>query len=81
MKLLAMATRRPALVSAQGGSLADAAAGLLAASVLTAFPHTAVLEPTIEDRHDAHPATVRRAVAFIETHPDLDLSVVDIARA
>ncbi|AEV84221.1 XylDLEGF operon transcriptional activator 1 [Actinoplanes sp. SE50] len=57
------------------------AARLLASVTLDTFASNAMLEPTIEDRHDVHPATVRRAVAFIESHPDLDLSVVDIARA
>jgi AraC-like DNA-binding protein len=32
-------------------------------------------------RRDATPASVRRAVAFIEANPDLDISVADIARA
>jgi AraC-like DNA-binding protein len=58
-----------------------AAARLLAASVLSAFPNTAQLEPTSEDRHDSHPATLHRAVTFIETNPDLDITVADIARA
>lgn len=56
-------------------------AHLLAASVLAAFPNTLLHEPTIEDRHDAHPATVRRAKAFIESHPDQPITAADIARA
>ncbi|WP_243061000.1 AraC family transcriptional regulator [Nocardioides sp. SR21] len=59
----------------------DSAARLLAASALAVFPNTAVLDPTTEDRHDAHPATVRRAAAFIEANPDQPISIVDIARA
>jgi AraC-like DNA-binding protein len=54
---------------------------LLASSVLAAFPSTAVTEPTSVDRHDAHPDTLRRAVAFIESNPDLDITLTDIARA
>jgi transcriptional regulator GlxA family with amidase domain len=52
---------------------------LLAATLL----HGYGMEPpeTVEIRHDAHPSTVRRAVSFIESHPDLDLSIADIARA
>ncbi|MFF0744301.1 helix-turn-helix domain-containing protein [Streptomyces sp. NPDC004111] len=57
------------------------AARLLAAATLTAFPNTALTEPTIEDRRDAHPATVHRAVAFIEANPHRDLTVTDIAAA
>jgi AraC-like DNA-binding protein len=52
---------------------------ILAATALHAYG----LEPS-EDagtRRDATPASVRRAIAFIEANPDLDLSVADIARA
>ncbi len=56
-----------------------AAGRLLAAAALTAFPSTALVEPTIEDRHDAHPATLRRAIAFIDDHAHLDISVAEIA--
>lgn len=54
---------------------------LLAATTLATFPNNASVEPTAEDRRDSHPATIRRAVAFIESHLDLDLTVIDIARA
>jgi AraC-like DNA-binding protein len=57
------------------------AARLLAASVLAAFPNSAVAEPTARDRTDAHPTTVSRAVAFIDANPDLDIGLGDIARA
>jgi AraC-like DNA-binding protein len=52
---------------------------LLAATLL----HGYGLEPpeTAGMRRDATPASVRRAVAFIEASPHLDLSVADIARA
>jgi AraC-like DNA-binding protein len=53
----------------------------LAASVLHAFPNSAVTDTTVENQHDAKPSTLRRAAAFIETNPDFDISVLDIARA
>jgi AraC-like DNA-binding protein len=56
-------------------------ARLLAAATLTTFPNTAVTDPTFLDRHDAHPDTLRRAIAFIEANPELDLTVADIAGA
>src|SRR5262249_5093474 len=61
--------------------LVDSAARLLAASVLTAFPNTALTDPTIEDRRDAHPDTLRRAVAFIDENAHTDISIADIAAA
>jgi AraC-like DNA-binding protein len=61
--------------------VAGNAARLLAATALATFPNTALTDPTIEDRHDAHPATLRRAIAFIEGNADCDISVADIARA
>ena len=61
--------------------VAGSAGRLLAASVLAAFPNTAEVEPTIEDRHDAHPATLRHAVAFIDDHAHADITVADIAAA
>jgi AraC-like DNA-binding protein len=54
---------------------------LLAATALTIFPGIAASEPTIADRHDGHPQTLRRAIAFIEVNPDRDISVADIAAA
>jgi len=61
--------------------VAAAAERLLAAVTLLTFPNTALLSPTPEDHHDAHPDTLRRAVAFIEAHPDTDISVTDVAAA
>jgi anti-anti-sigma factor len=58
-----------------------AAARQLAALALVTFPNTAVATPTRTDRRDGHPATLRRAMAFIEAAPDRDLSLADIARA
>jgi len=53
----------------------------LAATILTAYPNTALLEPTLEDRNDCTPLTLRRAEAFIDDHAHTDISVSDIARA
>ncbi|MEU5159446.1 AraC family transcriptional regulator [Streptomyces sp. NPDC020875] len=57
------------------------AAQYLAASVLHAFPHTAVTDPTAQDRSDARPAALRRAIAYLESHADQDISVGDVAAA
>lgn len=54
---------------------------LLAAVTLATFPNTALTDPTIEDRHDAHPATLRRAMNFIEENAHRDIAVIDIAAA
>lgn len=61
--------------------VAGATGRLLAAAVLSTFPNTALLELTIEDRHDAHSRTLRRAIAFIDDHAHEDISVSDIAAA
>jgi AraC-like DNA-binding protein len=53
----------------------------LCAAVLCAFPNTAVVEPTIEDRHDSHPRTLRRAIAYIDDHALEEIGVADIAAA
>ena len=53
----------------------------LAAHVLEAFPNTAVSAPTVSDRRDADPGTLRRAISFIESHPDIDMALADIAAA
>lgn len=61
--------------------IASTAAQHLAASVLAAFPNTALVDPTATDRHDAHPATVRRACAHIEEHAAEPVTVAEIAAA
>ncbi|MFI5662525.1 helix-turn-helix transcriptional regulator [Streptomyces sp. NPDC051684] len=61
--------------------IASTAAQYLAASVLGAFPSTALARPTGTDRHDAHSATLRRAVAHIEEHAHEPLTVGEIAAA
>jgi hypothetical protein len=59
--------------------VAASAARLLAAVTLATFPSNALTEPTAADRHDASPATLRRAVAFIDGHARQDITVADIA--
>ncbi|MYW63457.1 helix-turn-helix domain-containing protein [Streptomyces sp. SID8379] len=61
--------------------IVSTAAQHLAASVLAAFPNTALTEPTGTDRHDAHSATLRRAVAHIDGHAHEPLTVAEIAAA
>ncbi|GAB7040452.1 MULTISPECIES: helix-turn-helix transcriptional regulator [Catenuloplanes] len=61
--------------------VAGSMARLLAATALAVFPHDGLTEPTIEDRHDAHPASLRRAVAFIDDNAHRDISPADIATA
>ncbi|HEY0716136.1 MAG TPA: helix-turn-helix transcriptional regulator [Streptosporangiaceae bacterium] len=67
--------------AAQAPLVVSAATRFLAASVLQAFPNSAVLRPEAEHDQDAHPGTLRRAVAFIDASPDSDITVADIARA
>ncbi|WP_433300409.1 helix-turn-helix domain-containing protein [Actinoplanes sp. CA-030573] len=54
---------------------------ILAAAALTVFPNNMLTDPTIEDRRDAHPATLRRAISFIDDNPQCDISAADIAAA
>jgi AraC-like DNA-binding protein len=56
-------------------------ARMLAAAVLAAFPSTVVTEPTSQDRWDAHPRTLRRAIAFIDGAAYRDITVAEIAAA
>ncbi|MET8230618.1 helix-turn-helix transcriptional regulator [Micromonospora sp. NPDC005298] len=57
------------------------AARMLAAAALAIFPNTAFTDETSADRRDASPATLRRAITFIEENADRDISAADIARA
>jgi AraC-like DNA-binding protein len=57
------------------------AARLLCATLLATFPNNAVLVPTADDRRDAHPEALGRAIAFIDGHVDGDISPSDIAAA
>lgn len=61
--------------------VASTSGQLLCAAVLTAYPNTVLLDPTIEDRHDSHPRTLRRAIAYIDDHAHEDINVTDIAAA
>jgi len=56
-------------------------ARLLVATALATFPNNALTEPTIEDRHDGHVATLHRAVAFIDDNAHRDITVAEIAEA
>jgi AraC-like DNA-binding protein len=56
-------------------------ARLLAASALETFPNSALAEPTSKDTSDATPATVGKAVAFIEDNAHTDIGLTDIAAA
>ncbi|MBF6191259.1 helix-turn-helix domain-containing protein [Nocardia sp. CDC186] len=68
-------------VASEAPLIASTAAQYLAATVLHTLPSTAHLEPTASDRNDAHPDTVRRALAYLEAHVRDDISVADIAAA
>ena len=61
--------------------LATSAARLLAATALAVFPNDALTEPTVTDRHDGSPATVRLATAFVDEHAHEDITTTDIAAA
>jgi AraC-like DNA-binding protein len=61
--------------------VAGATSRLLAASLLAAFPNSWAGTTDHVDRADATPTTLSRAIAFIETNADLDITAVDIARA
>lgn len=61
--------------------VASTAAQYLAATVLHTLPSTAHLDPTASDRNDAHPDTVRRALAYLEAHVRDDIGVADVAAA
>lgn len=54
---------------------------LLCTAVLTAFPNTAMPDPTVEERKDGHPQALRRAMAFIDDNAGRDITVTDIAEA
>jgi AraC-like DNA-binding protein len=72
------------LASVEGAAaalLVASAAHLLAVATLATFPNTALTDPTVEDRHDSHPETLRRAMSFIEEHAEQEVTVADIAAA
>ncbi len=53
---------------------------LLVATTLATFP-TSALSESFTDRRDAHPLTVRRAIAFIEDNAADDITAAEIAHA
>ncbi|GAA3056792.1 hypothetical protein GCM10020229_80630 [Kitasatospora albolonga] len=61
--------------------LVGTAARHLAAVALSALPHAARDARRPADSIDATPATVRRAIAFMESHADQDLSLAQLAAA
>ncbi|MDR7279249.1 helix-turn-helix transcriptional regulator [Catenuloplanes atrovinosus] len=67
---------------ARDSPLTVSTASQLAASVvLSVFPNNALLLPTAGDNHDAHPATLRRATAYVDAHAAEPITVADIAAA
>ncbi len=68
-------------VASSSPLLVAAAHRYLAAHVLNAFPNNSAVGGAATDSRDAHPATVRRAVAFIEASAGHDISLADIAAA
>jgi AraC-like DNA-binding protein len=71
------------LASAQSAAplVISSVSWLLAATALTVFPNTALAGLTIEDRRDAHPRALRRAVSFIDDNARADITITDIAAA
>jgi AraC-like DNA-binding protein len=67
--------------SAREPLLAGNATRLLLATALATFPSNVSQDATIEDRRDAHPVTLRRAVAFIDANAHRDISPADVAGA
>lgn len=59
----------------------EAAGRLLAASTLAAFPSNAPTDVAATQRHDSHPAVLRRAIAYVESYADTDITLADVANA
>lgn len=59
--------------------VAASAARLLVATALATFPNNALTDPSIGDRHDGSPATLRRAIAYIDEHAHQDMTIADVA--
>ena len=71
-------------VAASSPLVIGAAARMLAATTLAAFDpvqHPVDAPLAVADRAGATPATLRRAVAYLEANPDLDLGVTEVAMA
>lgn len=54
---------------------------LLAATALAVFPNNALTGLGARDRSDASPATLRRAIAFIDEHAHDDITAAEVAAA
>ncbi|MGW0215064.1 helix-turn-helix transcriptional regulator [Micromonospora chokoriensis] len=67
--------------AAQNPLVAGAAARLLVAASLAAFPNNTLRDPTPEDRRDAHAGSFHRAVSFIDNNAHRDINAGDIAAA
>ncbi|MEV3963758.1 helix-turn-helix domain-containing protein [Nocardia sp. NPDC050193] len=67
--------------TAANSLLIATATDYLAATVLATVPTTAVTEPGAADRRDAHPGTVRRAIAYLESHVHEEIPVAAVAAA
>jgi AraC-like DNA-binding protein len=67
--------------TAEAPLIGTAACRLLVATALSTFPNNALADPTAEDRHDAHPGTLRRALAFIDDNAQTDITMAEIAAA
>ncbi|MFC4911464.1 helix-turn-helix domain-containing protein [Actinomadura gamaensis] len=61
--------------------VASSSGQLLAAAVLAALPSNVRAAPDAADRRDAHPQTLRRAIAYIEDNADAPITIADIAAA
>lgn len=62
--------------------IVGSAARMLAVALLTTFPWTTwTADDTVLDRADATPATLRRALAYLDSHADQDVAPADIAAA
>ncbi len=61
--------------------VANSAARLVVATALATFPNNALTDPTAEDRRDASPPALHRAVTFIDENAHRDITVTDIAAA
>jgi transcriptional regulator GlxA family with amidase domain len=78
---LGASTKPGAIHAAAQPLIAGSAARLLAATALAVFPSNTLTDPATEDRRDASPATLRRAVAFVDANAHLDITIADIAAA
>ncbi|MBN9113274.1 MAG: helix-turn-helix transcriptional regulator [Pseudonocardia sp.] len=55
--------------------------GTVAAAIVTAFPNTAMTRGYVPGPGHVGPATVRRALAYVDAHASLPITVADVAEA